>query len=54
MDHTPVSGKYPAAKWKAGEIIRDQHTFRPPAGWNYDHLEVYTGMFKGNERMTVK
>ncbi len=54
VDHTPVSGKYPAAKWKAGEIIRDQHTFRPPAGWNYDHMEVYTGMFKGNERMTVK
>jgi len=54
VDHTPVSGKYPAAHWKAGEIIRDQHTFRPPAGWNYDHMEVYTGMFKGNERMAVK
>jgi len=54
VDHTPVSGKYPAAHWKAGEIIRDQHTFRPPAGWNYDHMEVYTGLFKGNERMAVK
>jgi hypothetical protein len=54
VDHTPVSGKYPAAHWKAGEIIRDQHTFRPPAGWNYDHMEVYTGMFKGNERMAIK
>ena len=54
VDHTPVSGKYPAVHWKAGEIIRDQHTFRPPAGWNYDHMEVYTGIFKGNERMTVK
>lgn len=54
VDHTPVSGKYPAVHWKAGEIIRDQHTFRPPAGWNYDHMEVYTGLFKGNERMTVK
>ncbi len=54
VDHTPVSGKYPAAKWKAGEIIRDQHTFRPPAGWNYDHLEVYTGLYKGQERMAVR
>lgn len=54
VDHTPVSGKYPASKWKAGEIIRDQHTFRPPAGWNYDHLEVYTGLYKGQERMAVK
>jgi Carbohydrate family 9 binding domain-like len=54
VDHTPVSGKYPAMKWKAGEIIRDQHTFRPPAGWNYDHLEVYTGLYKGQERMAIK
>jgi hypothetical protein len=54
VDHTPVSGKYPAAKWKAGQIIRDQHSFRPPAGWNYDHLEVYTGLYKGQERMAIK
>jgi hypothetical protein len=54
VDHTPVSGKYPAARWKAGEIIRDQHTFRPPAGWTYDHLEIFTGMFKGQERMAIK
>jgi hypothetical protein len=54
VDHTPVNGKYPAAKWKAGEIIRDQHTFRPPAGWNYDHLEIYTGLYKGQERMAVR
>jgi hypothetical protein len=54
VDHLPVSGKYPVAHWKAGEIIRDQHTFRPPAGWNYDHLEVYTGLYKGQERMAIK
>ncbi len=54
VDHTPVNGKYPAARWKAGEIVRDQHTFRPPAGWTYDHLEVYTGLYRGHDRMTVK
>jgi hypothetical protein len=54
VDHTPVSGKYPAAKWKAGQIIRDQHSFRPPASWNYDHLEIYTGLYKGQERMPIK
>ena len=54
VDHTPVSGKYPAAKWKAGQIIRDQHSFRIPAGWTYDHLEVYTGLYKGQERMPVR
>jgi hypothetical protein len=54
VDHTPVSGKYPVSKWKAGQIIRDQHSFRPPAAWNYDHLEVYTGVYKGQERMAVR
>lgn len=54
VDHGPVNGKHPVSKWKAGETIRDQHTFRPPAGWNYDHLEIYTGIYKGQERMAVK
>jgi hypothetical protein len=54
VDHGPVSGKYPVAKWKAGQIIRDQHSFRPPAGWTYDHLEIYTGIYKGQERLAVK
>ena len=29
-DHAPVKGKYPVGAWKAGEIIRDQHTIRLP------------------------
>ena len=29
VDHVPVSGKHPASKWKAGQIIRDQHSCRP-------------------------
>ena len=54
VDHVPVSGKYPASRWKAGDIVRDQHTFRPPAAWTYDHLEIYTGLYKGQERMAIK
>ncbi len=54
VDHTPVSGKYPVSRWKAGDIIRDQHSFRPPASWTYDHMEVYAGLYKGNERMPVR
>src|SRR5215468_7041573 len=34
-DHPMVKGKYPVGAWKAGEIIRDQHTVRLPAGWAY-------------------
>ncbi len=54
VDHVPMNGKYPASMWKAGQIIRDQHTFRPPASWTYDHLVVYTGLYKGQERMPIK
>ena len=33
VDHAPVKGKYPVAQWKAGEIIRDEHSVRLPPNW---------------------
>jgi hypothetical protein len=53
-DHTPVKGKYPVNSWKAGEIIRDQHTIRLPQGWPAPSVEVYVGLWRGTTRMTVK
>jgi hypothetical protein len=53
-DHAPVKGKYPIGSWKAGEIIRDQHTVRLPAGWPSPSVEVYVGLWRGPTRMTVK
>jgi hypothetical protein len=53
-DHSPVKGKYPVGSWKAGEIIRDQHTVRLPAGWAAPSVEVYVGLWRGANRMTVK
>ena len=35
-DHGPVGGKYPVGQWKAGEIIRDEHTITLPATWTHD------------------
>jgi hypothetical protein len=53
-DHHPVRGKYPVAQWKAGEIIRDEHTNRLPVTWPHDRMEVYVGLWRGAERMTIK
>jgi hypothetical protein len=53
-DHAPVKGKYPVGSWKAGEIIRDQHTVRLPAAWASPTVEVYVGLWRGQSRMPVK
>jgi hypothetical protein len=52
VDHGPVRGKYPVAQWKAGDIIRDEHSFRVPANW--ENVLVYTGLWRGAERMAIK
>jgi hypothetical protein len=53
-DHKPIGNRYPVASWKAGEIIRDEHTVALPAGWKDDKLMVYTGLWKGKLRMKIK
>jgi hypothetical protein len=53
-DHAPVKGKYPVGSWKAGEIIRDQHTVRLPPGWAQPTVEVYVGLWRGQSRMPVR
>jgi hypothetical protein len=53
-DHVPVQGKYPVSRWKAGDIVRDQHTFMLPAQWSSSSLDVYVGLWRANARMPVK
>jgi hypothetical protein len=53
-DHPPVRGKYPVSSWKAGEIIRDEHTVRLPANWAHPQLMVYVGLWRGATRLPVK
>lgn len=53
-DHAPVKGKYPVSQWKAGEIIKDEHTIRLPANWAHETLNVYTGLWRGPARMAIK
>jgi hypothetical protein len=52
-DHHPVRGKYPVAQWKAGEIIRDEHSNRLPVTWPHDKMLVYVGLWRGAERMKI-
>jgi hypothetical protein len=54
VDHGPVSGKYPVSRWKAGDIIRDQHSFRLPPNWASNSFNVYVGLWRGHERMAIK
>jgi len=53
-DHPAVKGKYPPSAWKAGEIIRDEHTVRLPPNYNADSVTVFTGFWRGDARLTVK
>lgn len=58
IDHGPIRGKYPVARWKAGDIIKDEHAFRIPPTWQHDTFELYVGLFKrgggGFQNMEVK
>lgn len=53
-DHKAIGGRYPATRWKAGEIIRDEHTVSLPGDWKDAKVMVYTGLWKGRLRMKVK
>lgn len=53
-DHAPVGGRYPAAQWKRGEIIRDQHTVSLPKDWQFPQVVIYTGLFRGDMRMKIQ
>jgi hypothetical protein len=53
-DHGPVGGKYPVSQWKAGQIIRDEHTITLPANWTHESAIVYVGLWRGPTRLTVK
>ncbi|MBW2703680.1 MAG: carbohydrate-binding family 9-like protein [Deltaproteobacteria bacterium] len=53
-DHTPVQGRHPAADWPVGSIIRDSHVVHLPSDWRADKLQVYTGLWRGSERMTIE
>ncbi|MCC6749748.1 MAG: carbohydrate-binding family 9-like protein [Deltaproteobacteria bacterium] len=52
-DHKAIGNRYAVAQWKPGEIIRDAHTVTLPNDWGASQVEVYTGLWKGKDRMKV-
>lgn len=53
-DHKAIQGRYPVTFWKAGEIIRDEHTVTLPANWAEPKVQIFTGLWQGKQRMKVK
>jgi arylsulfatase A-like enzyme len=49
--HVPVRGQYPATKWSAGQIIRDQQHMRLPP--EPQEWEVWVGFGTGHETLRV-
>jgi hypothetical protein len=54
VDHRAIGGRYPASRWKQGEIIRDEHKITLPATWKDSKMKVYAGLWKGQLRMKIK
>jgi hypothetical protein len=53
-DHKAIGNRYPASRWKPGEIIRDEHSVTLPGDWKDSKVMVYTGLWKGRLRMKIK
>lgn len=52
-DHTPIQGRYPASKWKPGEIVRDEHKVTLPGDYKEPKVMVFAGLWKGKLRMKI-
>lgn len=45
IDRTDMRLGHGPDKWKAGEIIRDEHKFRVPKDWKSPHADVLVGLY---------
>ena len=53
-DHHPIGGKVPTRFWKKGDIYKDAHRVRIPREAKGDSIELFVGMFAGDQRLTVQ
>jgi hypothetical protein len=44
----------PPSSWDPGKVYADRQTFRVPAGFKGNRLTVSTGIWRGNERLSIK
>lgn len=45
IDRTDMRLGHGPDKWKAGQIIRDEHSFRVPKDWKSPHADVLVGLY---------
>lgn len=53
-DHEPAQGRYPTQVWREGEVVKDPFTLAVPAGYPASGIELWVGMFEGNDRLEVE
>jgi hypothetical protein len=53
-DGGDVRRLYQPERWRRGEYITDTQEFTLSEGWNAPVLRIYTGLWKGDERMAVR
>ncbi|WP_428267199.1 sugar-binding protein [Haliangium sp.] len=52
IDSTDMRIGHGPDKWQAGQIIRDEHSFRIPKSWSSDYAEVLIGLYpKGGHQV---
>lgn len=52
-DHDPLDGKYPTGQWQRGDVIEEQRTLRLPPGLPGRSLQLYAGLYQGEQRLRV-
>ena len=52
-DHVPVNNEYPVPEWKVGQCIMDEYEIDIPKDTPTGDMDIYIGMFKGNDREPV-
>ena len=53
VDHFPLEGLYPTTEWQEGEIIRDSFTINIPSDYPFEHLYLWNGWYKGEQRLKL-
>ncbi|HUB09681.1 MAG TPA: carbohydrate-binding family 9-like protein [Myxococcales bacterium] len=52
-DHVALQGLYPTSEWRPGTLFRDDEFLRLPQQLPAQPLEMYVGLFQGDQRLTL-
>jgi hypothetical protein len=52
--HLPACGRYPSHLWRPWDVIRDRYFLLVPAGASPGTYRLRTGLYRGDDRMTMQ